>query len=353
MPFPAFIKFHLNGTVLSGRTMKAWGLDDVREVWEFDHEVGNGHYEDYGYRKEWAYSHCPLTVITEIGNHVPPLYNSICTDENLEKVEIFWPQYKSKEHKEDIYFTHKLWPVKIRSVELFFPNVKDRQFEKYGHLAKIVFRYHWIEWKYVQGNRIFKGEWPSFSTEGMQDDKNRKELEEVENAPMSAQESAFLDYWENKDKKKNQPDEADKIDFITVEDGQKIVKVARKWIGTPYLSKGITKKGADCSGAVNGIYTEAGFPFDHCSSFDFVNDNHFKPSPGNSPQVGDVGYWPGHLMIYEENSGTTHKKEIANGWSASHPGGDAFDVARYQWFDTHYKASVRWYRYLKSNNSKR
>jgi type VI secretion system Hcp family effector len=206
MPFPAFIKFHLNGTVLSGRTMKIGGLSDVREVWEFNHEVGSGHYEDYGYRKEWAYSHCPLTVITEIGNHVPPLYNSICKDENLEKVEIFWPQYKSKEHKEDIYFTHKLWPVKIRSVELFFPNVKDRQFEKYGHLAKIVFRYHWIEWKYVQGNRIFKGEWPSFSTEGMQDDKNRKELEEVENAPMSAQESTFLDYWENKDKKKSTPE---------------------------------------------------------------------------------------------------------------------------------------------------
>jgi hypothetical protein len=80
--------------------------------------------------------------------------------------------------------------------------VKDRQFEKYGHLAKIVFRYHWIEWKYVQGNRIFKGEWPSFSTEGMQDDKARKELEEVENAPMSAEESAFLDYWENKNKAK-------------------------------------------------------------------------------------------------------------------------------------------------------
>ncbi len=139
-----------------------------------------------------------MTVITEIGNHVPPLYKSICADENLEKVEIFWPQYKSKEHKEDIYFIHKLWPVKIRSVELFFPNVKDRQFEKYGHLAKIVFRYHWIEWKYVQGNRIFKGEWPSFESEGILDDKKRAEAEEIMNAPMSDTESAFLDYWESK-----------------------------------------------------------------------------------------------------------------------------------------------------------
>jgi type VI secretion system Hcp family effector len=231
MPFPAFIKFHLNGTAISGRTVKSWGLEDVREVWEFDHEVGNGHYEDYGYKKEWAYSHCPLTVITEIGNHVPPLYKSICADENLEKVEIFWPQYKSKEHKEDIYFIHKLWPVKIRSVELFFPNVKDRQFEKYGHLAKIVFRYHWIEWKYVQGNRIFKGEWPSFSTEGMQDDKNRKELEEVENAPMSAEESAFLDYWENKDKKKSTPEKRNyNFGKVTGKDDKPIADISFKII---------------------------------------------------------------------------------------------------------------------------
>jgi hypothetical protein len=92
--------------------------------------------------------------------------------------------------------------------------VKDRQFEKYGHLAKIVFRYHWIEWKYVQGNRIFKGEWPSFTTEGMKDDKNRQELEEILKIPMSAEELAFLEFWENKNKKSTQQKQEDLTDSV-------------------------------------------------------------------------------------------------------------------------------------------
>lgn len=140
------------------------------------------------------------------------------------------------------------------------------------------------------------------------------------------------------------------LKFITPEEGQKIVAIAKTWVGTPYLTTGNAKDGADCSGSVNGIYCEAGYPFPRISSSKFPSASEFKPSPDNLPQNGDVGCWDGHVMIYDENAGLTRKGEIANGWSASNPKPNSppFGTARYQWFNDHYKTSVRWYRYVKS-----
>ena len=101
--------------------------------------------------------------------------------------------------------------------------------------------------------------------------------------------------------------------FITPEEGQKIVAVARTWIGTPYSQMGgNSKKGkfADCSGSTHAIYEEAGFPYPHQSTKAFADyaakTDRFKPAPGNAPQVGDVGYWrnakEGHMVIYDPNA---------------------------------------------------
>jgi outer membrane protein OmpA-like peptidoglycan-associated protein len=137
--------------------------------------------------------------------------------------------------------------------------------------------------------------------------------------------------------------------FISADDAMNIVAAARNWVGTPYVTGGNNKDGADCSGSVCGIFKDAGIPFPRVSSFDFPTLKEFKKAPGNKPQIGDIGYWPGHLMIFEPNAGTTSKGEIANGWSATHPDGKPFGVARYQWFDSHYSVPVVWYRYLKKD----
>jgi type VI secretion system Hcp family effector len=305
MPFPAFIKLHLNGSILQGRTIQAWGLEDVREVWEFSHDVGNGHYEDYGYQKQWAYTHSPVTVITEIDDHVPALYRSICADEDLEKVEIFWPQYKTKEHKEDIYFVHKLWPVKLRSVELFFPNVKDRKFEKYGHLAKLVFRYHWIEWAYVQGNLFYKGEWPSFETEGIFDDKQRAEADAILSAPMSDAEKAMADYMDNKTKK---PVQQKKQEPAKYDIDKAIAYLKSHYVGTK--SKGI------CATAVREAVLAGGIdisphpvpakdygPFLKNYGFNSVSDDGWDSS--EDPVKGDIAVLQGYNEKTKKNGHIT------------------------------------------------
>jgi len=63
---------------------------------------------------------------------------------------------------------------------------------------------------------------------------------------------------------------------------------------------------------------------------------YFIPAPGNIPQVGDVGLYMGHMVIYDPNAGVN--RDV---WSASHPGGRPFGPASSTW----YPGPVQWYRY--------
>jgi RHS repeat-associated protein len=129
------------------------------------------------------------------------------------------------------------------------------------------------------------------------------------------------------------------LDFITPEEGKRIADTARGWEGTPYRTGGKIKEGADCSGAVSGIYKEAGFPYSYLNSRNFPNSPNFRPAPNNEPQVGDVGQWNGHLIIYDPEAGTN-----LNAWSATHEGGPQFGPANVNWFTPRY-GEVTWYRY--------
>ncbi len=53
-----------------------------------------------------------------------------------------------------------------------------------------------------------------------------------------------------------------RVTRTTVTEGQKIVNIAKKYIGTPYVWGGSTPKGFDCSGLVTYVYNEwAGYKF--------------------------------------------------------------------------------------------
>lgn len=135
--------------------------------------------------------------------------------------------------------------------------------------------------------------------------------------------------------------------FVSAAEGKKIAACAKAWAGTPYVKGGKAKTGADCSGSVWGIYNDAGFVYEYSASATFPANSCFQPSPNNIPQVGDVGWWNGHMMIFDSDAGMTKKGEVANGWSATNPNGQPFGTARHEWFDTHYGTTVKWFRYTK------
>ena len=140
--------------------------------------------------------------------------------------------------------------------------------------------------------------------------------------------------------------------------------MAKLWEKTPY---GIGKyaggnpvkgEGADCSGATWKIYEEAGFSYGSYQSTatfrtlvgadaNFVKGKHFFKKV-DTPQVGDIGWWDGHMVIYDSKAGPTvaNKKIDGDVWSASKPGGNDFGSARTSFYTKKYGA-VTWHRYWK------
>jgi len=66
----------------------------------------------------------------------------------------------------------------------------------------------------------------------------------------------------------------------------KIINIAEKWIGTPYLYGGNTKAGIDCSGLVRNVFLELGIDLPHSSAQQY---NLLKPT--NTPVVGDLVFF--------------------------------------------------------------
>lgn len=102
----------------------------------------------------------------------------------------------------------------------------------------------------------------------------------------------------------------------------------------PYVYGGATKKGADCSGSISGIYQQAGIDIGRLSSQGFRNGGLFSPAVGPH-QIGDIAVYDGHVAIYGGDSGVD--KDV---WSASHTGGPPFGPANSSWYGT-----PTWYRY--------
>jgi hypothetical protein len=115
-----------------------------------------------------------------------------------------------------------------------------------------------------------------------------------------------------------------------------IVAAAQHWSNSnvPYVKGGKTIQGADCSGAVYGIYREAGINIKYESTEDFRGDPQFSPVTGG-PEIGDVGWYKGHVVIYGGTTATN--KDV---WSASLPGGPDSGPAGSPWY-----GKPQWYRY--------
>jgi len=162
MPEPAYIRLRYRKAFIPGPITEC-GENNLWEIHEFTHEISGKEEFDPWALSNWDTKHKVLRVVLEVGAFLPKLYGArIDQGEYLNRVEIFWRQYSEKQKKNHFYFKHSLYPVKITSIKMFMPNVKDPRYERYNHLVAIEFRYRFIEHLYTEGYLHTRAEWRHF-----------------------------------------------------------------------------------------------------------------------------------------------------------------------------------------------
>ncbi len=165
MPEPAYMRIRHRKEIIPGPITKC-GEDNLWEIHEFAHEISGKQPEDPWSLSPWGAKHKVLQVVLEVGAFLPRLYRvKVDRDEYINRVEIFWLQYSEEQKKKQFYFKHTIYPVKITSITMLMPNVKDPQYEQYNHLVAIEFRYRFIEHLYTEGYLNTKAEWHHFFTD--------------------------------------------------------------------------------------------------------------------------------------------------------------------------------------------
>lgn len=100
---------------------------------------------------------------------------------------------------------------------------------------------------------------------------------------------------------------------LDLTEAQKVALVwaAQDWANSnvPWVSGGVEKTGADCSGAITGILRDASINIGttRLTSSNISTHPHFMPVElGDAVQVGDIAKVPGHLYMYggSENTGS-------------------------------------------------
>jgi len=98
-----------------------------------------------------SHQHEAYTFEKEIDSSSPLLYRALTTGRTLAKA-IFRYYRISHNGIEEEYFRVVLDNVKVCHIVPIMFDIKDRDFESYGHIENVGLRYKEIHWNYLDGN---------------------------------------------------------------------------------------------------------------------------------------------------------------------------------------------------------
>lgn len=129
------------------------------------------------------------------------------------------------------------------------------------------------------------------------------------------------------------------LEFISKEEGWKIIKAAEEFLGTPFSE-------LQCSALVHKAYINAGFPYPMTPTSSFTKQSAFKLV--NTPQVGDVVFFGSHMGLYNPNPPESRDYYVV--LSATRERGVAYGPL--SWFEMLLDADeeIQYFRYDKQDN---
>ena len=154
MPMPAYMWIN-DGDIEGGCTVA--DREGSIEVLEFHHEVRIPTDPDTGALTATR-KHEPFVITKEFDAATPVLNKACASGKTLVSVKLSWYRINDQ-GKEEEYFRHILFNVKIVSVKPIIKDIKEKAKEKYGHLEEVAMRYAKIQWEYLDGNISTQDVW--------------------------------------------------------------------------------------------------------------------------------------------------------------------------------------------------
>ena len=111
------------------------------------------------YGVDFVRKHEPLVMVKQLDKMSVPLMKYLVSGTFLQKVEIRWFQYNEKKGKTEEYFRMTLEHVRLHSIRYRLPDVKERAFERYGHLEEIQLMYQKFTWLCTKGTILYTDIW--------------------------------------------------------------------------------------------------------------------------------------------------------------------------------------------------
>ncbi len=137
--------------------VKIQGRVGTAEVLAFDYDVSIPSDKNTGALTA-VRKHNAALITKTIDAASPDLFDACCRGKTLQSMKIDWYRINDKGEEEN-YYTHTLTGVKITKVRHFMLNVKDPEFDQYGHQEEVQVRFQKIEMNHPDGNLKATDSW--------------------------------------------------------------------------------------------------------------------------------------------------------------------------------------------------
>lgn len=158
---PILIVYSPRGEVLGSSVVIGEGLSGSY-ITEYTHRVytiQKDYYYFLMYGVDFVRKHEPIRFVKEIDRLSVLFLEYLRKGEFLPKVEFRWYRYNEKRGREEEYFRITVEKVRLNRMRHIMPDVKSKEWEKYGHLEEVELMFKRISWLYVKGYLIYTDEW--------------------------------------------------------------------------------------------------------------------------------------------------------------------------------------------------